>query len=147
DFVSSLRGGNMIRYDLAGKAALVTGAASGIGLATATMLARNGCTVALNFLPGDKRGPEAVANLRQEGLSAIEAAGNVGQADEAEAMVVDAIRRLGRLDLLVNNAGTPGVFEVIPPARLDLITDGLWDTVLQTNLLGVFRCSRAAAPA
>jgi 3-oxoacyl-[acyl-carrier protein] reductase len=137
----------MIKYDLAGKTALVTGAASGIGLATATILARNGCTVAVNFLPDDKRGPEQVANLRQEGLSAIEAPGNVGHAAEAEAVVQDAIRRMGRLDLLVNNAGTPGVFEVVPPARLDLITEELWETVLQTNLLGVFRCSKAAAAA
>jgi 3-oxoacyl-[acyl-carrier protein] reductase len=137
----------MIKYDLAGKTALVTGAASGIGLATATMLARNGCTVAVNFLPDDARGPEAVANLRQEGLSAIEAPGHVGHASEGVAMVADAIRRMGRLDLLVNNAGTPGVFEVVEPKRLDLITDELWETLLQTNLLGVFRCSKAAAPA
>ncbi len=110
-------GGDMIKYDLAGKAAIVTGAASGIGLATATMLARNGCTVAVNFLPGDARGPEAVSNLRQEGLSAIEAPGHVGKAKEGVAMIEDTIRKLGRLDLLVNNAGTPGVTEVVPAAR------------------------------
>jgi 3-oxoacyl-[acyl-carrier protein] reductase len=137
----------MIKYDLSGKAALVTGAASGIGLATATMLARNGCTVAVNFLPGDARGPEAVANIRQEGLSAIEAPGHVGQAADGIAMVEETIRKLGRLDLLVNNAGTPGVTEVVPPQRLDIVTDELWETILQTNLLGVFRCSKAAAPA
>ena len=137
----------MIKYDLAGKAAIVTGAASGIGLATATMLARNGCTVAVNFLPGDARGPEAVSNLRQEGLSAIEAPGHVGVAKDGVAMIDETIRKLGRLDLLVNNAGTPGVTEVVPAARLDLVTDELWETILQTNLLGVFRCSKAAASA
>jgi 3-oxoacyl-[acyl-carrier protein] reductase len=57
------------------------------------------------------------------------------------------VAQLGRLDLLVNNAGTPGVRQTVPPERLELITDALWDTVLQTNLLGLFRCSRAAAPA
>jgi 3-oxoacyl-[acyl-carrier protein] reductase len=137
----------MATYDLAGKAALVTGAASGIGLATATMLASNGATVALNFLPDDPRGPEAVARLRQQGHSVIPAPGHVGEAESGVAMVDAAIAELGRLDLLVNNAGTPGVRKVIEPAQLDLITDELWQTLLQTNLLGVFRCSKAAAPA
>jgi 3-oxoacyl-[acyl-carrier protein] reductase len=137
----------MITYDLKGKTALVTGAASGIGLATAAMLARNGCEVAINFLPGDARGPQAVARLRADGFVAIEAPGHVGRAGNGEAMIAEAVGRLGRLDLLVNNAGTPGVTEVVPPERLDLITEDLWEAVIETNLLGVFRCSKAAAPA
>ena len=144
--MTNLSATNKLRYDLSGRAALVTGAASGIGQATATMLARNGCAVAVNYLRDDPRGPEAVSNLRQEGLNAIEAPGNVGVAGECEAMVEEACRRLGRLDLLVNNAGTPGVREVVPPSRIDLITDDLWNTLVQVNLVGVFRCSKAAAP-
>ena len=144
--MTNLSTANKLRYDLNGKAALVTGAASGIGLATATMLARNGCAVAINFLAGDARGPEAVANLRQEGLNVIEAPGNVGVKGECEAMVASAVQKLGRLDLLVNNAGTPGVTALIPPSRLDLITEELWQQVIEVNLLGVFRCSKAAAP-
>lgn len=144
--MTNLSAANKLRYDLSGKAALVTGAASGIGLATATMLARNGCAVAINFLEGDARGPEAVANLRQEGLNVVEAPGNVGVAGACEAMVAAAVAKLGRLDLLVNNAGTPGVTALIPPARLDLITEELWQQVIEVNLLGVFRCSKAAAP-
>jgi 3-oxoacyl-[acyl-carrier protein] reductase len=144
--MTNLTAANKIRYDLAGKAAIVTGGASGIGLATATMLARNGCTVAINFLQGDVRGPEAVANLRQEGHSVIEAPGSVSDPKAGPRMIEDAIRRLGRLDLLVNNAGTPGVTEVVPPDRLDLITDDLWEAVIGTNLVGLFRLSKAAAP-
>ena len=144
--MTNLTAANKVRYDLSGKAAIVTGAASGIGLATATMLARNGCAVAINYLAGDARGPEAVANLRQEGCNVIEAPGSVSDPKGGPQMIEDTIRKLGRLDLLVNNAGTPGVTEVVPPNRLDLITDEMWETIMQTNLIGLFRLSKAAAP-
>ncbi|MGE5510718.1 MAG: SDR family NAD(P)-dependent oxidoreductase [Bacteroidota bacterium] len=137
----------MVRYDLAGKTALVTGGASGIGLATATMLGRNGATVAINYLPDDARGPEAVAKLKSDGIKAIKAPGNVGVSGDAERMVGAAIDKLGRLDLLVSNAGTPGTRRKIEPKELDLITEELWNQLLQVNLLGVFRCAKAAAPA
>jgi 3-oxoacyl-[acyl-carrier protein] reductase len=137
----------MIRYDLAGKTALVTGGASGIGLATATQIARNGATVAINFLADDARGPEAVARLNAEGFKAVAAPGNVGDAADAVRMVEAAVDRLGRLDMLANNAGTPATSRMIMPAELDMITEDLWAAVLQVNLLGVFRCAKAAAPA
>gem|GEM_PF-3389930 len=117
----------MIRYDLRGKAAIVTGAASGIGLATATILAEAGARVALNFLPGDGRGRESVERLEADGRQAIEAPGNVAVPVEAETMIQTAIEDLGRLDLLVNNAGTPATRRVIPPAALDVITEDLWE--------------------
>ncbi len=137
----------MIRYDLKGKTALVTGGASGIGLATATLLAANGCKVAVNHLADDPRGPEAVARLRAAGHEAIAAPGNVGDAADCGRMVDAAVRELGRLDYLVNNAGTPGTRTQIPPKELERITEDLWGTVVQVNLLGVFRCAKAAAPA
>lgn len=137
----------MNNLDLAGKTALITGAASGIGLATATLIARAGAKVAINHLPDDARGPDAVAALRDAGLAAIAAPGDVSVADDADAMVGAALDGLGRLDLLVNNAGTPGVRAAIPPGDLHLIDEALWSTVLDTNLLGTFRCTRAAAAA
>jgi 3-oxoacyl-[acyl-carrier protein] reductase len=137
----------MISYDLTGKTALVTGGASGIGFATARMLAKFGATVAINFLEDDPRGPEAVNKLIDEGGHAIMAPGSVGEAGEAEKMVLKAVADLGRLDLLVNNAGTPGTNRRIAPPELDLITEDLWNLLLNVNLLGVFRCAKAAAPA
>lgn len=137
----------MISYNLAGRTALVTGGASGIGFATARMLAKSGATVAINHLPDDARGPEAVESLIAEGGKAIGAPGSVGEKGSAERMVLKAISDLGRLDLLVNNAGTPGTRRRITPPELDLITEDLWSQLLETNLLGVFRCAKAAAPA
>ena len=137
----------MIRYDLADRTALVTGAASGIGFATAKMLALNGATVAMSYLPDDQRGPDVVNRLTAEGLKVIGAPGDVGVATDAERMVRDAVDRLGRLDLLVNNAGTPGTNRRIAPAELEMMTEDFWQRLLQVNLLGVFRCTKAAAAA
>lgn len=134
------------RYDLAGRAALVTGGASGIGLATATMLAATGCKVAINHLAKDARGPEQVEALRERGFDAIAAPGDVADAADCAAMVERAARDLGRLDFLVNNAGTPGTRTTIAPHELDRLTEELWAQVIEVNLLGVFRCSKAAAP-
>jgi 3-oxoacyl-[acyl-carrier protein] reductase len=137
----------MIRYELQGKRALVTGGASGIGLATVRMLAEAGARVAVNHLPGDARAEAVLAELRTAGHDVLAAPGNVGDATEGPRMVEAALAALGGLDFLVNNAGTPGTASLIPPTALDRLTEDLWQTVLQVNLLGVFRCAKAAAPA
>jgi 3-oxoacyl-[acyl-carrier protein] reductase len=137
----------MMEADLQGRAALVTGGASGIGLATVTRLAERGATVALNHLPDDAAGPAAAARLAARGLAVSAVAGNVAEPGAAEAMVGAAIARLGRLDVLVNNAGTPGTREPIPPAQLGAMTEEFWQLILSTNLLGPFRCTHAAADA
>ena len=62
-------------------------------------------------------------------------------------MVGRAIDALGRLDFLVNNAGTPATPTPIPFSDLDALTEGFWSTILTTNLIGPFRCAHAAAPA
>ena len=135
----------MITADLAGKAVLVTGGASGIGLAAVELFARCGASVAVNHLPDDPRGPEAVERLREAGRAVIAAPGNVAVPGEAEAMVAEAVARLGRLDVLINNAATPVSREPIDFADLDAMTEDFWGTILSTNLVGPFRCARAAA--
>src|SRR5438034_4185360 len=137
----------MITADLSGKTALVTGGASGIGLATVEAFARAGATVALNHLADDPRGSEQIERLKGLGHRVIGAPGNVSRPGEAEALVTRAIDALVRLDFLVNNAGTPATPAPIPFAELDRLTEDFWQTILNTNLIGPFRCAHAAVGA
>jgi 3-oxoacyl-[acyl-carrier protein] reductase len=137
----------MITADLTGKTALVTGGASGIGLATVEAFARSGAMVALNHLSDDRRGAQQVERLKGEGHRIIAAPGNVAQPGEAETMVGRAIDALGRLDFLVNNAGTPATPTPIPFADLDRLGEDFWQAILNTNLIGPFRCAHAAVAA
>ena len=130
--------------DLSGQTALVTGGASGIGLATVELFARNGATVALNHLPNDPAGQQQVDRLKAEGLQVISAPGDVSKPGEAEAMTEAAIGQLGRLDYLVNNAGTSLTRDPIPHGEFDRMTEDFWSTILSTNLVGPFRCAKAA---
>ena len=75
----------------------------------------------------------------------VAAPGDVSKAGVAERMVGDAIQKLGRLDYLANNAGTPNTEEPIPPRDMDKLTEEFWTTILTTNLIGPFRCAHAAA--
>lgn len=137
----------MITADLTGKRALVTGGASGIGLACATMMAQMGAKVAINHLEDDPSGPAKVAELAAQGLDVIAAPGNVSVPGNAEAMVAGAVDEMGGLDFLINNAGTSGTQDKIPPADLDKMTEDFWQLLLGTNLIGPFRCAHAAAAA
>jgi len=133
--------------DLSGKFALVTGGASGIGLATAELLAKCGATVAINHLPDDPRANVEIERLTNAGLQVISAPGNVSTEDGCNSMVAAAIKDLGGLDILINNAGTAATQEPIPFEDLDAMTSEFWESIMSTNLLGPFRCSKAAAAA
>ena len=136
-----------IQYQLKGKRALVTGGASGIGLATATLLARGGARVVINDLATSVHLDAALASLRSEGADVHAVTGSVGDAETAADIVAQSIAHLGGLDYLINNAGTPATPAPIPPSDLDALTGDFWQTILSVNLLGPFWMTKAAAPA
>lgn len=138
----------MISYDLSGKTALVTGAASGIGLATVELLAQSGAQVAINDLPANPQLPLQIERLTKKGYKVFAAPGDAGNSDNAQAMVSEAIRSLGgQLDYLVNNAGTPGTSSVIAPTDFESQNEAMWQQLLNVNLIGPARCTAAAESA
>ena len=132
-------------YDLQGRKALVTGGASGIGLGTVEAFLRCGASVAINDLPGSPHLAGEVERLRGLGHDVVPAPGDVGSAEDAPRMVAEAVAALDGLDYLVNNAGTPGTKLPIPPADFDRQDEAFWQKLLSVNLIGPFRCTKAAA--
>jgi 3-oxoacyl-[acyl-carrier protein] reductase len=126
------------------KAAIVTGAGTGVGRAVALRLAGAGCSVLVNYCHSKDGAETTAAQARELGVKAIAHQADVSDDDACREMVATATRELGRLDVLVNNAGTT---RFIPHAKLSEVTDEDWDQILGVNLKGPFFCSRAAKPA
>ena len=134
------------KFDLQGCKVLVTGGASGIGLATAQAFLDNGATVAINDLPGEKL-DAVVGELATQGHKVLSAPADIGDAVNATDMVTRAIDRLRGLDYLINNAGTPATRTPIAASDFERQDELLWNTLLNVNLLGPYRCTKAAASA
>jgi len=127
--------------DLQGKAAIVTGGGTGVGRATTLELARRGCSVIVNYSRSAAEAEKTAAEAAALGVRAVPVQADVADDAACRRLVATAVRELGRLDVLVNNAGAT-VF--VPHANLDGISGDDWSHVLGVNLIGPFQLARAA---
>ena len=124
--------------DFTGKVALVTGGGRGIGRATALALARGGADVLVNYLENHNSANEVVKEIQAMGRKAVAVQANVGNQSEVTGMFQQLDQALGKIDILINNAGT-GV-----PIPLEEITIDFWNNILKVDLTGPFLCAQAA---
>jgi NAD(P)-dependent dehydrogenase (short-subunit alcohol dehydrogenase family) len=127
---------------LEGRRAIVTGADSGIGAATAIAFAREGADVVLSYLPEEEEDAARIANLIEKaGRKAVKVPGDLKDPDTCRELVDTALRELGGLDILVNNAG-----KQVAQEDIGEITDEQFDHTLKTNVYAMFWLTKAAVP-
>ena len=124
-------------------AAIVTGGSRGIGRAVCLELARLGHAVVVNYVSRADAAQEVVTAIEAVAGRAIAVQANVGASDDRQALVEACLKKFGRIDVLVNNAG------ITSPGRRDLLeaTEANWDEVFATNLKGPFFLAQLAARA
>src|SRR6266545_7000608 len=128
------------RMSLAGRAALVTGGSRRIGKAIALALARAGADIAIGYREDVRAAQRTVASIETLGRRAFAVRADLTRGAECRRIVETAIRKLGRLDILVNNVGEWVVESV---ASMDA---GTWRRILDSNLTATFLCSKYAVP-
>lgn len=124
---------------LEGKTALVTGASRGIGRAIALRLAAEGADVAVNFAGSSAKAEEVKEAIIKMGRKAVAIQADVKDVSSVASMVEEVKKTFGRIDILVNNAG------VTRDGLLMRMKDEDWETVIDTNLRGVFQCTKAVS--
>lgn len=124
---------------LNGQIALVTGASRGIGRAIALELARQGADVAVNYAGSEEKAQSVVAEIEELGRKAIKIKADVSSEEDVKTMIKKVTEEYGKLDILVNNAG------VTRDNLLMRMKESDFDEVINTNLKGVFLCTKAVA--
>jgi len=119
------------------RVAIITGASRGIGRAVALKLARDGAKVVVNYAGNVEKAQEVVDTIKEFGGEAIAVQADVSSPQEVEAMVEKVMEHFGQVDILVNNAG------ITRDTLLMRMKEEDWDAVMNTNLKGVYNCSKA----
>jgi 3-oxoacyl-[acyl-carrier protein] reductase len=129
--------------DLQGKVAIVTGGGTGMGKEISKLLAAAGAHVVVNYSRSEADAVATAKELGTQDVKAIPIKADVSSAAEVAAMVEETEKKLGRLDVLVNNAGTTAF---VPFSDLEGMKEDDWDRVFDVNVKGIWLCSKAAAP-
>lgn len=122
-----------------GKVALVTGAGKGIGRAIAIGFGKEGADVIVNYSKSENQAKEVVREIEKNGTNAIAVKCDVSDENQVREMIDKSVKRFGRLDVLVNNAG----IEIITP--FSKIMKEEWNRIFDVNILGQFLCSKYAS--
>jgi 3-oxoacyl-[acyl-carrier protein] reductase len=130
-----------MRMELEGKGAIITGAGTGVGRATALAFARRGCSVLVNYSRSREEAEKTAAEAEALGVRAVPFQADVVDDVACRSMVETAVRELGAVQILVNNAGAT-IF--VPHPELEKVSDEDWSHVLEVNVVGPFHCVRAA---
>ena len=126
---------------MAGKAALVTGGGTGIGKAVVLALAKAGYDVVINYSRSEGPAKEVASEAQKSGVKAITIKADVSDDKSVRAMFAEIEKTFGRLDVLVNNAGTTADWK---PRDLESISEEAWDRVFAVNTKSIFLVTRAA---
>lgn len=129
---------------LEGKGAIVTGSATGVGRETALALARRGCGVLINYTRSKAEAEETYEAVREIGVKCVLQAGDVSRDEDCRMLAQRAAAELGRIDVLVNNAGTTSF---IPHHDLEAVKAEDFARIMAVNLQGPFQMVRAARAA
>jgi 3-oxoacyl-[acyl-carrier protein] reductase len=127
--------------DLTGRTALITGASSGIGAATAVVFAELGARVAIGYYNNEAGAFKVRDEIAATGAKIIAIRGDVRKSGDIKALIQQTTEELGPIDILVNNAGS-----LVERQKLAQITEERWDDIMDLNLKSALLCTQAVAP-
>jgi len=131
----------MLKVDLSGKVAIVTGSSRGIGRAIALSLARDGADVVVNARVNLNRAEKVAREIESMGRKALVILADVSKKGDVENMVKQTLDEFGKIDILVNNAGIVG-----PTVPIQELSEEDWDRIISVDLKGTFLCCKAVIP-